>query len=141
MTLYVRRQKRHRYKQQTFGLRGWRWGWDDLREQHWNIYITICETDRQSKFDVWNRALKAGALGQPWGMRCGGRWEGVQDGGRMHTRGWFMSVYSKNHYNIVKQLASNEINNFKALILHLYINSFHLNLFIWNGWGTMGDED
>ena len=28
--------------------------------------------------------------------------EGVQDGGHMYTHGWFMSVYGKNHYNIVK---------------------------------------
>ena len=30
----------------------------------------------------------------------GGR--GVQDGGHMYTHGWFMSLYGKNHYNIVK---------------------------------------
>ena len=30
----------------------------------------------------------------------GGR--GVQDGEHMYTHGWFMSVYGKNHYNIVK---------------------------------------
>ena len=30
----------------------------------------------------------------------GGR--GVQDGGHMHTYSWFMWVYGKNHYNIVK---------------------------------------
>ena len=34
MTLYARQQKRHRYKEQTFGLCGRRRGWDDLREQH-----------------------------------------------------------------------------------------------------------
>ena len=32
MTLYERQQKRHRYKEQTFGLCGKRWGWDNLRE-------------------------------------------------------------------------------------------------------------
>ena len=32
MILYVRQQKRHRYKEQTFGLCGRRWGWDDLRD-------------------------------------------------------------------------------------------------------------
>ena len=31
----------------------------------------------------------------------------VQDGGRMFTHGWFMSMYGKNHHNIVKWLASN----------------------------------
>ena len=35
------------------------------------------------------------------------RWDGRQDGGNMYTHGWFMSMYGKNHYNIVKQLASN----------------------------------
>ena len=32
MTIYVRQQKRHRCKEQTFGLCGRRRGWDDLRE-------------------------------------------------------------------------------------------------------------
>ena len=32
MTLYARERKRHRYKEQTFGLCGTRKGWDDLRE-------------------------------------------------------------------------------------------------------------
>ena len=30
--LYARQQKRHRYKEQTFGLSGRGQGWDDLRE-------------------------------------------------------------------------------------------------------------
>ena len=34
MTLYVRQQKKHRNKEQTFGLCGRRRGWDDSREQH-----------------------------------------------------------------------------------------------------------
>ena len=32
MTLYARQQKRHRCKEQTFGLCGRRRGWDDMRE-------------------------------------------------------------------------------------------------------------
>ena len=32
VTLYARQQKRHSYKEQTFGLCGRRQGWDDLRE-------------------------------------------------------------------------------------------------------------
>ena len=31
-----------------------------------------------------------------------GRGRGVQDGEHMYTHGWFMSMYGKNHYNIVK---------------------------------------
>ena len=56
----------------------------------------------QSKLDAWNGALKASALGQPWGMRWEGRWEGGQDGEHMYTHGWFMWMYGKNHHNIVK---------------------------------------
>ena len=44
-------------------------------------YITICKIDDQCKFDAWSRAHKAGALRQPRGLGCGGRWEGVQDSG------------------------------------------------------------
>ena len=41
MTLYARQQKRHRCKEQTFGLCGRRWGWDDLREQHWHVHYQM----------------------------------------------------------------------------------------------------
>ena len=33
------------------------------------------------------------------GEGCG---RGIQDGEHMYTHGWFMSMYAKNHYNIVK---------------------------------------
>ena len=35
-----------------------------------------------------------------WDVEGGGR--GVQDGEHTYTHGWFMSMYGKNHYNIVK---------------------------------------
>ena len=31
-----------------------------------------------------------------------GRRRGLQDRGHMYTHGWFMLMYGKNHYNIVK---------------------------------------
>ena len=34
-----------------------------------------------------------------WDREGGGR--GVQDGGHMYIHGWYISVYGKNHYNIV----------------------------------------
>ena len=40
-----------------------------------------------------------------WDGKGAGR--GVQDGRHMYTHGWVMSMYVKNHHNIVKQLASN----------------------------------
>ena len=91
-TLYARQQKRHRYEEQTFGLCGRRRGWNDLREQHWNMYITVCETDDQSKFDAWNRALKASALGQPRGMGCGEKWKRGSGWGGTHVHSWLIHV-------------------------------------------------
>ena len=100
--LYERQQKRHRCKEQTFGLCGRGQGWDDLREQHWNMYTIIHETDRQFRFDAWDRVLSAGALDDPegWDGEGGGR-EG-QDGEHMYTRGWFTWLDSKTHHNTVK---------------------------------------
>ena len=93
ITLYVRQQKRHRCIEQSFGLCGRRRGWDDLGEWHWNVYIIIWGTNRQSGFDAWDTVLRAGALGWPRRMAWGGR--GVQDGGHMYTCGRFMSIYGK----------------------------------------------
>ena len=95
ITLYVRQQKRHRCIEQSFGLCGRMWGWDDLGEWHWNMYVIICETNRWSRFDAWYRMLGAGALGLPRGMGWRERWEGVQDGEHEYTRGRFMSMYGK----------------------------------------------
>ena len=58
----MRDSKRCRDKEETFGPCGRRQGWDDLREQHWNMYITISEIDHQSRFNAWDRALRASAL-------------------------------------------------------------------------------
>ena len=102
MTLYVRQQKRYGYKEQTFGLYGRRWGWDDLRDWCWNMHITICEIDHQFKFDAWNSMLRTGALGQPWGMERGVRVKEGQDGEHTYTHDSFMSMYGKNYYNILK---------------------------------------
>ena len=54
-------------------------------------YITICEIEDQSKFDAWNKALKAGTLGQPRGMGWGVRWEGGS-GWRRHVHPWLIHV-------------------------------------------------
>ena len=37
---------------------------------------------------------------EEWDGEGGGR--GFQDGEHMYTHGWFMSMYGKTHYNIVK---------------------------------------
>ena len=55
ITLYARQKKRHRCIEQTFRLYGRRQGWDDLREQHRNVYIIKCETDHQFRLDPWDK--------------------------------------------------------------------------------------
>ena len=40
--------------------------------------------------------------GEGGGMGWGGRWEGGSGWEHMYTHGGFMSMYGKNHYNIVK---------------------------------------
>ena len=52
ITVYARQKKRHRCTEKNFGLCGRRQGWDDLREQHRNMYIIKGETDLQSRFDA-----------------------------------------------------------------------------------------
>ena len=94
ITLYARQQKRHRCIQQSYGLCGRGRGWDGLGEWHWNMYIIICEMNRQFRFDAGYRMLGAGALGWPRGMGWGGRWEGVQDGEHVYACGgswWYMA--------------------------------------------------
>ena len=41
-------------------------------------------------------------LDDPEGWDGEGRGREGQDGEHMYTHGWFMSMYGKNHYNIVK---------------------------------------
>ena len=68
------------------------------------MYINICEIDPQYWFDAWDKVLRAGALGWPWGIGWEGGGKGVQDGEHMYTHGYFISVYGKTHYNIVISL-------------------------------------
>ena len=69
------------------------------------IYIILCEIDRHSRFNAWDRMLRD-ALGctwddpEWWDGEGGGK--GVQDGEHMYTHGWFMSVYGKKRHNTVK---------------------------------------
>ena len=55
------------------------------------MYIIICETDGQSRFDAWDRVLRAGALGWSKGMGWGGRWE-EGSGWGTHVRPWLIHV-------------------------------------------------
>ena len=55
------------------------------------MYIIICEIDHQSRFDAWDRVLRAGALGGPWGKGWGGRWEWGSGWGT-HIHPWLIHV-------------------------------------------------
>ena len=52
MIIHAGHRRRHRCKEETFGFSGRRRGWDDVKEQHRNMYITICKTDDQRKFNA-----------------------------------------------------------------------------------------
>ena len=66
------------------------------------MYITVCETDHQSRFDAWDKwsGSEHWDNTEGWDGEGGGR--GVQDEVHMYTHGWFMSMYGKNHHSIVK---------------------------------------
>ena len=76
-------RKRDRYIEQTFGLYGRRRGWDDLREQHWNMYIIKSETDHQSKLEAWDKCSGLMHWDDPEGWGGEGDGRGVQDGEHM----------------------------------------------------------
>ena len=61
-----------------------------------NVYIIICEADHWSMFDAWDRVLRAGALGWPWGMGWVGRWdEGSGWGTHVHLWLTHVNVWKK----------------------------------------------
>ena len=90
MTLYARQLKRHRYKEDFWTL--WdkaRVGWFEriaLKYVYYHMW-------NGSPVQVWhmNRAFKASALGLPWGMGWGGRWEGGSGWGT-HVHPWLIHV-------------------------------------------------
>ena len=95
MTLYARQQKRHRCKEQTFGLCGRRQGWDDLRDS-----IETCILSYVKQIASPGSMHTTGCSGlvlwddpEGWDGEGGGR--GVQDGEHMRTRGGSMSVYGR----------------------------------------------
>ena len=65
--------------EQIFGLYGRRRGWGDLREQHRNMYILKCETDRQPRLDARDKCSGPVHWEDPegWGGEGGGRGIGM----------------------------------------------------------------
>ena len=116
ITLCARQQKWHRCIKQSFGLCGRGRGWDDLGEWHWNMYIIICEMNRQSKFNAWYRVLRAGTLGWPRGMVW---WRRREEGSGWGTHIYLWQIHFdiwQNQYNIVK------LNKIKFKKINFIIN-------------------
>ena len=71
------------------------------------MYIIKGETDHQPRLDAWDKC--SGLVHwedlEGWDGYGGGR--GDWDGEHVCIHGWFMSMYGKKHYDIVKWLASN----------------------------------
>ena len=95
MTIYTRRQKRHRCKEQTFGLCGRRQGWDDLRDN-----IETCILPYMKYITIPGSMHDTGCLGlvhwddpEGWCGEGGGR--RVQDGEHMYTCGGFILIFGK----------------------------------------------
>ena len=87
MTLYARQQKRHRCKEQTFGLFGRRRGWDDLREG-----IETCILSYVKQIISPGSMHETGCLGlvhwgDPEGWDGEGGGKGIKDRGHMYTHG------------------------------------------------------
>ena len=81
MNLFAGQQWKHKYREQTCGHGVGGTGWEELREKHGNIYITICKTDRQWEFALWHKELNP--------VLCDNleRWDGVEDGKEVQEGG------------------------------------------------------
>ena len=102
MTLYARQEKRHRDKEQLLDSMGE--GEDGMI---WNNSTETCISSYVKQIASPGSMPETGCSGlvhwddpEGWHGQGGGR--GVQDGEHMYTQGWFMSMYGKNHYSIVK---------------------------------------
>ena len=102
MTPYTKQQKRHRCKEQTFGLYGRR------QEQHnmkniietcilpyvkLIVSVNLMHESGHSKWVLWENHRDG--VGREVG-------EGFRMVGHMYTHGWFMLMYGENYPNFVK---------------------------------------
>ena len=60
------------------------------------------EADRRPRLNTWDKCLDLVHCEDLEGSGGDGGWRGDWDGEYMCIQGWFMSMYDKNHYNIVK---------------------------------------
>ena len=68
-----------------------------------NSMCIICsETDHQPRWDAWDRCSGLVYWEDPEESGGEGGRRGDRDGEYMYIHGWFMSMYDKTHWNVVK---------------------------------------
>ena len=66
------------------------------------MYITVCEINDECQVQRMKQGTQSWFSGTTQKNGVGKQMAGVQDGGHMCTHDWFISMYGKNHHNIVK---------------------------------------
>ena len=112
--VFAGQQWRHRHREQTCEHSAGSRGWDDLREEHGDTYLTICKyVNTPYVNSQWEFAVDTGSSTQcPVTAErggVGGTREG-SSGGKEHryAYGQFMLMYGRGQYNIARQLSSDE---------------------------------
>ena len=110
-----------RDREQTYGHRRGRRGWDESREKHLNIYITVCKIwEPVEVYCMMQGAQIQGSVAMKRGG-YGERWEGCSRG-RRHTcdYGWFMLIYDRNKHNFIKWYPIMKVNTFFKIKIKKY---------------------
>ena len=100
-----------RYRGQTYGhSRGRESGthWNSGMDTYTLPYVKSIASGNLLYDAGTSAQLMQGAQPPPRGVGWGGRWEWDSRGkGHMYTYDWFMLMYGRNQYNVIKQLPSN----------------------------------
>ena len=67
-----------------------------------SMYIIYSETDHQPRWDAWDKCSGLVHWEDPEGWDGEGGGSRDRDEEHMKLHGWFMSVYDKTHWNVVK---------------------------------------
>ena len=84
------------------GHSGLRRGWDDLREQHRNMYTTVFKIVGNLLYDL-RSSTQGSVTTERGGMGSGG---GSRGRGRLYTCGRLTLMQGRNRHCMVKQLSS-----------------------------------
>ena len=102
------------------------------------MYPIICETDRQARFNAWDRVLRTGALRWPWGIGWNG--EGgdgeVQDGEFMswliHVNMWKKPIQYCKAISLQLNFFFKKVHSlFSPFLLFTYLFLFDFTILYW----------